>query len=33
MVTCLLAAFETTGAGGAAVSAIIGAGIVPPPSR
>ena len=29
MVTCLLAAFETTGAGGAAVSAIIGAGIVP----
>jgi glycolate dehydrogenase FAD-linked subunit len=27
--TCLLAAFETTGAGGAAVSAIIGAGIVP----
>src|SRR5215469_9576107 len=29
MVTCLLAAFETTGAGGTAVSAIIGAGIVP----
>src|SRR5947208_10546538 len=29
MVTCLLAAFETTGAGGVAVSAIIGAGIVP----
>ena len=29
MVTCLLAAFGTTGAGGAAVSAIIGAGIVP----
>src|SRR5436190_1128003 len=29
MVTCLLAAFETTGAGGSAVSAIIGAGIVP----
>jgi glycolate oxidase len=29
MVTCLLAAFETTGAGGAAVSAIIGAGIIP----
>jgi glycolate oxidase len=29
MVTCLLAAFATTGAGGAAVSAIIGAGIVP----
>ncbi len=28
-VTCLLAAFQTTGAGGAAVSAIIGAGIVP----
>ena len=29
MVTCLLAAFETTGAGGTAVSAIIGAGIIP----
>jgi glycolate oxidase len=29
LVKCLLAAFETTGAGGAAVSAIIGAGIVP----
>jgi glycolate oxidase len=29
MVTCLLAAFETTGGGGEAVSAIIGAGIVP----
>ncbi|HEY5987411.1 MAG TPA: FAD-linked oxidase C-terminal domain-containing protein [Streptosporangiaceae bacterium] len=29
MITCLLAAFETTGEGGAAVSAIIGAGIVP----
>src|SRR6266516_2745338 len=29
MVKCLLAAFETTGAGGNAVSAIIGAGIVP----
>ncbi len=29
MVTCLLAAFGTTGAGGTAVSAIIGAGIVP----
>ncbi len=28
-VTCLLAGFGTTGAGGAAVSAIIGAGIVP----
>src|SRR6266536_2729336 len=28
MVTCLLAAFETTGAGGVAVSAIIGAGII-----
>ena len=28
-VTCLLAAFPTTGAGGAAVSAIIGAGILP----
>src|SRR5262245_51395104 len=29
MVTCLLAAFETTGAGGAAVSAICGSGIIP----
>jgi glycolate oxidase len=29
MVTCLLAAFGTTGAGGTAVSAIIGAGIIP----
>src|SRR6266849_7856023 len=29
LVKCLLAAFETTGAGGNAVSAIIGAGIVP----
>jgi len=29
LVKCLLAAFETTGAGGSAVSAIIGAGIVP----
>ena len=29
LVKCLLAAFETTGAGGAAVSAIIGAGILP----
>jgi glycolate oxidase len=29
LVKCLLAAFETTGAGGVAVSAIIGAGIVP----
>ncbi len=29
LITCLLAAFQTTGAGGAAVSAIIGAGIVP----
>jgi glycolate dehydrogenase FAD-linked subunit len=29
LVKCLLAAFETTGAGGTAVSAIIGAGIVP----
>jgi glycolate oxidase len=29
LVKCLLAAFETTGAGGLAVSAIIGAGIVP----
>src|SRR6266702_1308776 len=29
MITCLLAAFPTTGGGGAAVSAIIGAGIVP----
>jgi glycolate oxidase len=29
MTTCLLAAFETTGEGGTAVSAIIGAGIVP----
>jgi glycolate dehydrogenase FAD-linked subunit len=28
-VTCLLAAFRTTGEGGAAVSAIIGAGIIP----
>ena len=29
LVKCLLAAFETTGAGGTAVSAIIGAGILP----
>jgi glycolate oxidase len=29
LVKCLLAAFETTGAGGVAVSAIIGAGIIP----
>jgi glycolate oxidase len=29
LITCLLAAFPTTGAGGTAVSAIIGAGIVP----
>src|SRR6202044_2796476 len=29
VITTLLAAFETTGAGGAAVSAIIGAGILP----
>jgi glycolate oxidase len=29
LVKCLLAAFETTGAGGTAVSAIIGAGIIP----
>jgi glycolate dehydrogenase FAD-linked subunit len=29
VITCLLAGFPTTGAGGAAVSAIIGAGIIP----